>query len=168
MAAPFGSRPSSPACRTVARPDVMAITKWSIVQKSAAFPPAPRRPGEKAERVIDRGRCRCWGRMRATLQQRIAGCRKRRVRVAQEVQAIFFRRRHQPRRPPLAKIRPGRHRDGARDKLASDLTTRFSCGVDIRVGQPAFDFPRVQMGRELNGGCFALPRRPTGPAESGP
>jgi hypothetical protein len=23
------------------------------------------------------------------------------------VQAIFFRRRHQPRRPPLAKIRPG-------------------------------------------------------------
>ena len=25
-----------------------------------------------------------------------------------EVQAIFFRRRHQPRRPPLAKMRPGR------------------------------------------------------------
>jgi len=25
-----------------------------------------------------------------------------------DVQAIFFRRRHQPRRPPLAKIRPGR------------------------------------------------------------
>jgi hypothetical protein len=25
-----------------------------------------------------------------------------------EAQAIFFRRRHQPRRPPLAKIRPGR------------------------------------------------------------
>src|SRR5262245_932967 len=25
-----------------------------------------------------------------------------------DVQAIFFRRRHQPRRPPTAKIRPGR------------------------------------------------------------
>ena len=31
-----------------------------------------------------------------------------RVRIAQEAQAIFFRRRHQPRRPPPAKIRPGR------------------------------------------------------------
>ena len=31
----------------------------------------------------------------------IAGCRKRRVRIAPEVQAIFCRRRHQPRRPPL-------------------------------------------------------------------
>jgi hypothetical protein len=28
--------------------------------------------------------------------------------VVPEVQAIFRRRRHQPRRPPLAKIRPGR------------------------------------------------------------
>jgi hypothetical protein len=26
--------------------------------------------------------------------------------VAQNSQAIFFRRRHQPRRPPLAKIKP--------------------------------------------------------------
>jgi hypothetical protein len=33
---------------------------------------------------------------------------KRRERIATNVQAIFFRRRHQPRRPPLAKIRPGR------------------------------------------------------------
>ena len=32
----------------------------------------------------------------------------RRVRIAPEVQAIFFRRRPQPSRPPLAKIRPGR------------------------------------------------------------
>ena len=38
----------------------------------------------------------------------IAGCRKRRVRIAPETQAIFCRRRHQPRRPPPAKIRPGR------------------------------------------------------------
>src|SRR5262245_33700855 len=37
----------------------------------------------------------------------IADCRKRRVQIALDVQAIFFRRRHQPRRPPLAKIRPG-------------------------------------------------------------
>jgi len=29
-------------------------------------------------------------------------------RIAPEVQAIFFRRRHQPRRPTLAKIRPGK------------------------------------------------------------
>src|SRR5262245_65007829 len=32
---------------------------------------------------------------------------KRREQTAPEVQAIFFRRRHQPRRPPPAKIRPG-------------------------------------------------------------
>src|SRR5262245_3414713 len=32
---------------------------------------------------------------------------KRREQTAPEVQAIFFRRRHQPRRPPHAKIRPG-------------------------------------------------------------
>src|SRR5262245_40878143 len=40
----------------------------------------------------------------------IAGCPKRRVRVAPrgETQAIFFRRRHQARRPPPANIRPGR------------------------------------------------------------
>ena len=29
--------------------------------------------------------------------------------------------------------------DGARDKLASNLTTRVSCSVDIKVGQSAFD-----------------------------
>jgi hypothetical protein len=38
----------------------------------------------------------------------IAGCRNRRVRVAPpEAQALFCRRRHQPKRPPLAKSRPG-------------------------------------------------------------
>src|SRR5262249_38044521 len=37
----------------------------------------------------------------------IAGCRKRRVRIALDDQAFFRRRRHQPRRPPQAKIRPG-------------------------------------------------------------
>jgi hypothetical protein len=37
----------------------------------------------------------------------IAGRRKRRVRIAPQAQAIFLRRRHQPRRPPPAKIRPG-------------------------------------------------------------
>jgi hypothetical protein len=35
------------------------------------------------------------------------GCRKRRVQIALDAQAIFCRRRHQPRRPPPAKIRPG-------------------------------------------------------------
>jgi hypothetical protein len=30
------------------------------------------------------------------------------LRTGKGVQAIFCRRRHQPRRPPLAKIRPGR------------------------------------------------------------
>src|SRR5262249_32817545 len=33
--------------------------------------------------------------------------RPRRVGIASDIQALFFRRRHQPRRPPLAKIRPG-------------------------------------------------------------
>jgi hypothetical protein len=37
----------------------------------------------------------------------IVGRSNRRV-LLWEVQAIFFRRRHQARRPPLAKIRPGR------------------------------------------------------------
>jgi ATP-dependent DNA ligase len=36
----------------------------------------------------------------------IAGRPKRRVRIAPEAQAIFCGRRHQPRRPPPAKIRP--------------------------------------------------------------
>jgi hypothetical protein len=35
---------------------------------------------------------------------------KRHVNVAPEAQAVFFRRRHQPRRPPPAKIKPGRER----------------------------------------------------------
>jgi hypothetical protein len=33
----------------------------------------------------------------------IAGCHKRRVQMALDAQAIFRRRRHQPRRPPLAR-----------------------------------------------------------------
>ena len=37
----------------------------------------------------------------------IAGCRKRCVQIALDAQAIFFRRRHQPRRPPPAKMRMG-------------------------------------------------------------
>jgi hypothetical protein len=57
---------------------------------------APRPPQPKGRVLINRD---CSA---------IAGCRKRRVRIAPEAQAIFFRRRHQPRRPPLAKIRPER------------------------------------------------------------
>ena len=34
------------------------------------------------------------------------------VCVVPEVQAVFCRRRHQARRPPLAKIRPGKIRPG--------------------------------------------------------
>jgi hypothetical protein len=45
---------------------------------------------------------------RCSRLSRQSGCCKRRVRIAPERQAIFFRRRHQPSRPPLAKIRPGR------------------------------------------------------------
>jgi hypothetical protein len=37
----------------------------------------------------------------------LISCRERRARRA-DVQAVFCRRRHQPSRPPLAKIRPGR------------------------------------------------------------
>src|SRR5262249_44338289 len=36
------------------------------------------------------------------------GCRKRRVQITLDSQANFCRRRHQPRRPPPAKMRPGR------------------------------------------------------------
>jgi hypothetical protein len=34
------------------------------------------------------------------------GCRKRSVRITREAQAVFCRRRHQPRRPPHANSRP--------------------------------------------------------------
>ena len=59
----------------------------------------------------DRHQCVLAGHLGRVLINRdcsaIAGCRKRRERIALEAQAIFFRRRHQPRRPPPAKIRPG-------------------------------------------------------------
>src|SRR6516225_2843778 len=59
----------------------------------------------------DRHQCVLAGHLGRVLINRdcsaIAGCRKRRERIALEAQAIFFRRRHQPRRPPLARIRPG-------------------------------------------------------------
>src|SRR5262249_43267120 len=60
----------------------------------------------------------CWrnlemrnSRPRRVLRNRsyaaMAGCRKRGARIAPQAQAVFRRRRHQPRRPPPAKIRPG-------------------------------------------------------------
>jgi hypothetical protein len=48
----------------------------------------------------------------------IAGCRERRAWRA-DVQAIFCRRRHQPRRPPPAKIRPGRPAPQKQSALAT-------------------------------------------------
>jgi hypothetical protein len=41
-------------------------------------------------------------------ERRSPSCRKRRVRIAPERQAVLCRRRHQPRKPPHAAIRPGR------------------------------------------------------------
>jgi hypothetical protein len=71
----------------------------------------------------------------------IAGCRKRRVRVAPpEAQAIFCRRRHQPSRPPPAKIRPGRpapamgsgrsHAAATRARHASNIATVWIASLD--------------------------------------
>jgi hypothetical protein len=46
------------------------------------------------------------------------------VRIAPlEVQEIFCRRRHQPRRPPLAKIKPGRP---SQAKIEEDGPTVFA------------------------------------------
>ena len=61
----------------------------------------------------DRHQCVLAGHLGRVLINRdcsaFAGCRKRRERIALEAQAIFFRRRrHQLRRPPLARIKPGR------------------------------------------------------------
>jgi hypothetical protein len=46
--------------------------------------------------------------IRAYLPSRVGAFSLLAVVGCAEAQAVFFRRRHQPRRPPLAKIRPGR------------------------------------------------------------
>jgi hypothetical protein len=48
---------------------------------------------------------------------------KRRVRVAPEGQALFCRRRHQPSRPPPAKIKPGSPAPAMRPGTAGVLET---------------------------------------------
>jgi hypothetical protein len=54
------------------------------------------------------GNCDEFRRSQRRKDPSIAGCRKRCGRIAPpDAQAILRRRRHQPRRPPLAKIRPG-------------------------------------------------------------
>ena len=55
--------------------------------------PRGRDPDERRSAIVDLGY--------AQRHRQIAGCRKRRVRIAPEAQAIFHRRRYQPRRPPL-------------------------------------------------------------------
>jgi hypothetical protein len=53
----------------------------------------------------------------------IAGCRKRRAWLALDAQAIFFRRRHQPRRPPLTAAA-----DERSAKVAEDAVTFLKDG----------------------------------------
>jgi len=63
----------------------------------------------RKERGVAASRRTGGGRVSALKFPAIAGCRERRVWVAPpDAQALFCRRRHQPRRPPTAKIRPGR------------------------------------------------------------
>jgi hypothetical protein len=50
----------------------------------------------------------------------IAGCRKQRAWLVLDAQAIFFRRRHQPRRPPLAKAD-----STGRDTIPTGVVVRF-------------------------------------------
>jgi len=51
------------------------------------------------------------------------------VRIAPEVQAIFRRRRHQPRRPPHTKIKAGKA--GTGDWAARDLTEKLRPNVRV-------------------------------------
>ena len=74
----------------------------------------------------------------------IAGCRERRVWVAPpDAQALFCRRRrHQPRRPPLAKIRPGRPAPAMGPGTPTDVT-----GVKVVAGPVAFSIPMPKVWR---------------------
>src|SRR5215831_18347198 len=58
--------------------------------------------------------------------------------VTPEAQAIFFRRRHQPRRPPPANIRPGSPAPGARDaRTATTSAAEFGLN-NLRKNTCAF------------------------------
>ena len=60
-------------------------------------------------RIRSPGGGRGWGQLQKKSAKRAAkSCFARAQEVGEDIQAIFFRRRHQPRRPTLAKIRPGR------------------------------------------------------------
>jgi len=51
-------------------------------------------------------------------------------------QAIFFRRRHQPRRPPLAKIKPGRPVPTMGAGTAAGATNAMSAAVLVLPTTP--------------------------------
>src|SRR5262245_15083032 len=86
--------------------------RWSKASGLSLHTSCPRSGAKNRQRRGDAAAARSWWSLGRVLINRdcsaIARCRKRRVRIAPEAQAIFFRRRHQPRRPPLAKMRPGR------------------------------------------------------------
>jgi hypothetical protein len=48
-----------------------------------------------------------------------------------EAQAAFFRRRHQPRRPPLAKIRPGRPAPAMGPGTLTPVSEKAACRVAL-------------------------------------
>jgi len=90
----------------------MKCERWSKASGLSLHTSCPRSGAKNRQRRGDAAAARSWWSLGRVLINRdcsaIARCRKRRVRIAPEAQAIFFRRRHQPRRPPLAKMRPGR------------------------------------------------------------
>jgi hypothetical protein len=82
---------------------------------------------------------------------------KRRVQIALDAQAVFCRRRHQPRRPPPANIRPG---------SPAPVMGPGTAGVGskepwdtVRVSLPSISFPKIGLG-EVNDGGFQLRREP--------
>jgi hypothetical protein len=79
-----------------------------------------------------------------------SGCRKRRVRIAPEAQATFFRRRHHARRPPHPKIRPGNPAPaigpGTAAATGAKLVRNMSCpvnpvAVSVKTSVPLGAFP---------------------------
>jgi hypothetical protein len=84
------------------------------------------------------------------------GSRRKLVRVTADVQAIFCRRRHQARRPPLIKISPGRPAPamgpgttaqvpGA--PIATKVHVRHGACMTESLGMKLNPMDRIQLGR---------------------
>jgi hypothetical protein len=99
----------------------------------------------RAKNLYDQKKPRGWKFRPCPHKSRLFGNRWR-VQIAREAQAIFFRRRHQARRPPPAKIRPGSPAPAmgpgtARNPRISPLVrTRYPprCGQDLSGEQNSY------------------------------